>query len=40
MIHVDPLPLGGTAKFFKPEYNGELKEGDIIIRVEFSRSTT
>jgi hypothetical protein len=35
LIHVDPLPLGDFAKFFKPEYNGEFKEGDIIIWVEY-----
>ncbi len=35
MIHVDPLPLGGFAKLFKPECNGELQEGDRIIKVEF-----
>ncbi len=35
LIHVDPLPLVGSTKFFKFEYSGELKEGDIIIKVEF-----
>ncbi len=40
LIHVDPLPLGRSTKFFKLEYNGELKEGDIIIKVEFFRPTT
>jgi hypothetical protein len=24
LIHVDPLPLGGYDKFFKPKCNGEL----------------
>jgi hypothetical protein len=35
LIHVDPLPLACSTKFFKLEYSGELKEGDIIIKVEF-----
>jgi hypothetical protein len=39
LIHVDPLPLVGSTKFFKFEYSGELKEGDIIIKVEFLGST-
>lgn len=39
LIHVDPLPLGDSIKFFKLEYSGEFKEGDIIIRVEFLGST-
>ncbi len=28
---------GGSVKFFKLECNGELKEGDRIIKVQFSR---
>ncbi len=35
LIHVDPLPQGGSTKFFKPKWNGELKELDKIIKVEF-----
>jgi len=38
LIPINPLPLGGSIKFFKLECSGELKEGDRIIRVEFSRS--
>jgi hypothetical protein len=37
LILVDPLPLGGSIMFLKLECNGELKEGNTIIRVEFSR---
>jgi hypothetical protein len=29
--------LGGFAKFFKPKYNNEFKEGDRVIRVGFSK---
>ncbi len=37
LILVDPLPLGVSIMFLKLECNGELKEGNRIIRVEFSR---
>jgi hypothetical protein len=40
LIHVNPLPPGGSTKFFKLECNDEFKEFDKIIKVEFSRSTT
>jgi hypothetical protein len=36
-ILIDPLPLGSSAKFFKPECNNEFKEGDIIVKVKLSR---
>jgi len=36
-ICVNPLPLKGSTMFSKLECSGELKEGDRIIRVEFSR---
>jgi hypothetical protein len=39
LIHVDPLPPGGSTKFFKLECSDELKELDKIIKVEFSGST-
>ncbi len=35
MIHVDPLPQGGSTKFLKRKCNGELKELHNIIKVEF-----
>jgi len=37
LIHVNPLPLKGSTMFSKLECSGELKEGNKIIRVEFSR---
>jgi hypothetical protein len=40
LIPINPLPPRGFTKFFKLECNGELKEGDRIIRVEFLGSTT
>jgi hypothetical protein len=36
---VDLPLLGGCAKFFKFEHNNEFKEGDRLIRLEFSRTT-
>ncbi len=33
LIHVDPLPLGGYVKFFKPKCNGEIQKGNKIIKV-------
>jgi hypothetical protein len=29
--------LGGCAKFFKPEYNSEFREGDRINRIDLLR---
>ncbi len=34
---INPLLLGGFAKFLKPKSNNEFKEGDKVIRVELSK---
>lgn len=39
LIPVNPLPPGGSTKFFKPECSGEFKELNKIIKVKFSEST-
>lgn len=36
-LPINPLLLGGFAKFFKPKYNNEFKEGDRVIRVVLSK---
>ncbi len=35
-FHVNPPLLRGCAKFFKPEHNNEFREGDKLVRLEFS----
>lgn len=37
---INPLLLGGFAKFFKPKYSNEIKEGDRVIRVDLSKFAT
>jgi hypothetical protein len=39
LIPIDPLPLGGSTKFFKLECNGEFK-GDKVIKVKNLRFAT
>jgi len=34
---VDPPLLRGCGKFFKPEHNNEFREGNKLVRLEFSR---
>jgi hypothetical protein len=39
LIPIDPLPLGGSTKFFKLECSGEFK-GDKVIKVKNLRFAT
>jgi hypothetical protein len=39
-LPVDPPLLGGCVKFLKLEHSSEVKEGDKVIKVEFSRFTS